>query len=177
MRRGLPDSGNRCGGGGWRSGAQRRTARPGAASRAAAASPARTDSRCQRFPERGPLRRPRYPGLDQAAFDQAMARTAGCFDCVFMMRVAVASYPSRAATSVNKPRANARKSGFLEAVAHTVQGFDHLEIVVHDLELLAQPLDVAVDGAIVDIDLIVIGRATQGVAAFHDAGTPGPRPP
>src|SRR6266540_2825285 len=58
-------------------------------------------------------------------------------------------------------------SGFVEAVAHTVQGFDHLEIVVHDLELLAQPLDVAVDGAIVDIDLIVIGGVHQCIAAFH----------
>src|ERR1019366_9697705 len=76
-------------------------------------------------------------------------------------RVAFASYPRREAASVNKPRVIARKSGFLEAVTHTVQGFDHLEIVVHDLELLAQPLDVAVDGAIVDIDLIVIGRVHQ----------------
>ncbi len=61
------------------------------------------------------------------------------------------------------------RSGFLEAVAHPVQGFDHLEIVVHHLELLAQPLDVAVDGAIVDINLIVIGRVHQRVAALHHA--------
>src|ERR1700750_1911145 len=62
-----------------------------------------------------------------------------------------------------------RKSGFLEAVADPVEGFDHLEIVVDDLELLAQALDVAVDGAIVDIDLIVIGRVHQGIAALHHA--------
>src|SRR4051794_13498915 len=37
-------------------------------------------------------------------------------------------------------------SGFLKPVANAVEGFDHLEIVVHDLELLAQPFDVAVDG-------------------------------
>jgi len=42
--------------------------------------------------------------------------------------------------------------GFLEAVSDAVERFDHLEIVVHHLELLAQPLDVAVDGAVVDID-------------------------
>src|ERR1700735_4301576 len=66
--------------------------------------------------------------------------------------------------------AKAGRSGFLEAVADAVQGFDHLEIVVHDLELLAQPFDVAVDSAIVDIDLIVIGGIHQGVAAFHYAG-------
>jgi hypothetical protein len=45
--------------------------------------------------------------LHQAAFDQAMAKPAGCFDCVFTMRVAFASYPSRAAASVNKPQPNA----------------------------------------------------------------------
>src|SRR6187401_1979697 len=61
-------------------------------------------------------------------------------------------------------------SGFLEAVADTVQGLDHVEVVVGDLELLAQPLDVAVDGAIVDIDLVVIGCVHQRVAAFHHAG-------
>src|SRR6266849_3759221 len=88
-----------------------------------------------------PARRPRGSGLDQAAFDQAMAKTAGCFDCIFKIRIAFASYPRCAAASVNTPRA-ARKSGFLEAVAHTVKGFDHLEIVVHDLEFLTQPLDV-----------------------------------
>src|SRR5579863_5051059 len=35
-----------------------------------------------------------------------------------------------------------------EAIAHAVEGLDHLEVVVHGLELLAQPLDVAVDGAV-----------------------------
>src|SRR6185503_1592185 len=60
-----------------------------------------------------------------------------------------------------------RRSGFLEAIADTVQGLDHLEIVVDHLELLAQPLDVAVDGAVVDIDLVVIGRVHQRVAAFY----------
>jgi len=39
-----------------------------------------------------------------------------------------------------------------EAVADAVQRLDHLEVRLHDLELLAQPLDVAVDGAVVDID-------------------------
>ena len=44
------------------------------------------------------------------------------------------------------------------------------KLVVDRLELLAQALDVAVDGAVVDIDLIVVGRVHQGVAALHDAG-------
>src|SRR5215217_9043421 len=63
----------------------------------------------------------------------------------------------------------ARASGFLEAVADAVERLDHLELVVDDLELLAQPLDVAVDGAVVDIDLVVIGRLHERVAALDDA--------
>src|SRR5229473_8593232 len=83
--------------------------------------------------------------------------------------------PDRRRRQVTNRKPNARKSGFLEAVADAVKGFDHLEIVVDDLELLAQPLDVAVDGAIVDIDLIVIGSVHQGVAALHHAGARGQR--
>src|ERR1700736_3715877 len=72
-----------------------------------------------------------------------------------------------------KPRGVRLTSGFLEAITHAIEGFDHLEIVIHDLEFLAQPLDVAVDGAVIDIDLIVISRIHQGVAAFYHAGTGG----
>src|ERR1700719_1187049 len=64
---------------------------------------------------------------------------------------------------------------FLETIAYAVQRLDHIEIVVAGLELLAQPLDVAVDGPVVDIDLIVIGRIHQSVAAFHHAGPAGQR--
>src|SRR6202051_3411251 len=59
---------------------------------------------------------------------------------------------------------------FLETIADAVQRLDHIEIVVAGLELLAQPLDVAVDGSVVDIDLVVIGRIHQRVAAFDHAG-------
>src|ERR1700749_3556547 len=64
------------------------------------------------------------------------------------------------------PRAP-RLTCFLETVSDAVQRLDHLEIVAHHLELLAQPLDVAVDGSVVDIDLVVIGRVHQRVAALH----------
>src|SRR6266550_3285583 len=57
-------------------------------------------------------------------------------------------------------------SAFLETVADAVKRLDHVEIVIGSLELLAQPLDVAVDGAVVDIDLIVIGRIHQRVPAL-----------
>src|SRR5262245_17886203 len=62
-----------------------------------------------------------------------------------------------------------RRSCLLETVADAVQCLDHVEAVVDRFELLAQALDVAVDGAIVDIDLIVVGRIHQGVAALDHA--------
>src|SRR3981081_558260 len=82
---------------------------------------------------------------------------------------AFASYSRRAGTSVNNLCLGAPQSDFLETVPHPIQGFDHFEIVIDALELLSQPLDVAVDGAIVNIDLIVIGRIHQGVCPFYDA--------
>ena len=47
---------------------------------------------------------------------------------------------------------------FAETVADPIQRFDHVEVVIDRLELLAKPLDVAVDRAIIDIDLLVISR-------------------
>jgi len=47
---------------------------------------------------------------------------------------------------------------FLETIADAIKGLDHLEIVVNHLEFLAQALDVAVDGAVIHVNLVVIGR-------------------
>ena len=83
--------------------ARRRTARRGAASRAAAASPCAAGCRRQRDPDRGTARRPRRSGSDQAAFDLAMAKTAGCFESSRDARCS--SHPTPDATapaSVNK---------------------------------------------------------------------------
>ena len=44
---------------------------------------------------------------------------------------------------------------FLKSVADAVEGLDHFEIRLDHLELFAQPLDVAVDGAVVDVNPIV----------------------
>src|SRR6476659_4145445 len=85
-------------------------------------------------------------------------------------RVALHPTPDGRRRQLTNARQTPQKSGFLETVTDAVQRFDHLEVVIDDLELLAQPLDVAVDGAIVDVDLIVIGCVHQGVAALHHAG-------
>src|SRR5690348_1442718 len=66
-----------------------------------------------------------------------------------------------------RPRAGALH--FLEAIADTVERLDHIEIVVALLEFLAQAFDVAVDRAVVHVDLIVIGGIHQRIAAFHHA--------
>ncbi len=73
------------------------------------------------------------------------------------------------------PAPPVRSSYLFEAVADAVQRLDHVEVVVDLLELLAQPLDVAVDGAVVDVDLIVVGRVHQRVARLDHAGPLGER--
>src|SRR4051794_21811171 len=56
------------------------------------------------------------------------------------------------------------------AISDAIQRLDLREVVVDDLELLAQPLDVAVDGAVVDIDVLAVGGVHQLVAALDVAG-------
>ena len=58
-----------------------------------------------------------------------------------------------------------------EAIADAIQRFDHVELAVNRLELLAQALDVTVDRAVVHIDLLVIGGIHQRIAAFDHART------
>src|SRR3954464_1946535 len=58
----------------------------------------------------------------------------------------------------------------LEPIADAIERFDHVEVVVGPLELLAQALDVAVDGAVVDVDLVVVGGIHQRIAALDHAG-------
>src|SRR5690606_10756057 len=61
----------------------------------------------------------------------------------------------------------------LVTISDAIERFDRVELRVHFAELLAHALDVAVDRAVVDIDLIVIGRVHQRIAALHIAGALG----
>src|SRR5690606_13096326 len=75
-----------------------------------------------------------------------------------------------------RERANARKpSALVVPVADAIEGFDRVEVRIDVPELLAKPLDVAVDCSVVDIDLIVIGRVHELIAALHVAGALGQR--
>src|ERR1700739_1282780 len=62
------------------------------------------------------------------------------------------------------------RSGLLETVTDAVEGLDHVEGVVDGFELLSQPLNVAVHGSRVDIDLVVVGRIHESVAALDHPG-------
>ena len=59
---------------------------------------------------------------------------------------------------------------FFEPVADAIKCFDLIKIAVDRYKLFSQPLDMAVDGPVIDINLIVIGSIQQGIAAFDHAG-------
>src|SRR5271156_3730044 len=61
------------------------------------------------------------------------------------------------------------------AISDAIEGFDLREFLIDRLELLAQPLDVAVDSAVVDIDVLAIGAVHELIAALHVAGAKGER--
>src|SRR5262245_40811650 len=61
----------------------------------------------------------------------------------------------------------------LVAVADAVKRLHLGEFAVHHAELLAQALDMAVDGAVIDIDMLAIGGVHQLVAALHMSGPRG----
>src|SRR6185503_7154506 len=68
--------------------------------------------------------------------------------------------PSRwAAPTLALP--NQRRSGFSVAVADAIEGFDRIELRIDLPELLAHALHMAVDGPVVDIDLILVGRVHE----------------
>src|SRR5690242_12507364 len=63
-----------------------------------------------------------------------------------------------------------RGSAVAVAISDAIKRFDLRESCIYCLELLAQPLDVAVDGAIVDIDVLAISAVHELVAALDVAG-------
>jgi hypothetical protein len=63
----------------------------------------------------------------------------------------------------------ARVSDFLETVTEPVKGVDHIKGIVDRPELFAQPFDVSVDRAIIDIDVLIVGGIHQRIAALDHA--------
>src|SRR5579862_2044962 len=91
--------------------------------------------------------------------------------------------PARLRTMISRPireggvaaRGRLARSDLAVAVTDTIEGFDGVELRVNLPELLAHAFDVAVDRPVVDINLIVVGRVHQVVAALHEAGALGQR--
>src|SRR3984893_15738617 len=61
------------------------------------------------------------------------------------------------------------RSAVAVSITDAIEGFDLAELGIDRLELLAQPLDVAVDRTVIDIDVLAIGGVHQLVAAFDMA--------
>src|SRR5690606_24329821 len=79
--------------------------------------------------------------------------------------------PRRDPPKRKRRRAGASSDSALAvAVTDAIQGLDSVELGVDHAELLSHPFHMAADGAVVDIDLIVIGGVHQIVAALHEAG-------
>src|ERR1044071_9875872 len=81
-------------------------------------------------------------------------------------------------SSIQRPdqRSARSASSFLsKAIAYAVQGLDRLECRVEGAEFAPQPFDVAVDGAVVDIDVVLIGDVHQLVARLVHSGALGER--
>src|SRR5579872_4086383 len=72
--------------------------------------------------------------------------------------------------SVHRPDHLSRSSAssrFVEAVADAIKGLDCIELGIDGAELAPDPLDMAVDGPIIDIDIVAIGDVEQLVARLH----------
>src|SRR5579862_8139576 len=60
-----------------------------------------------------------------------------------------------------------------KSVSDAIEGLDGPELGIDRPELAPEPLDVAVDGAVVDIDFVVISCIHQLVTRLNEAGSLG----
>src|SRR6187431_2321110 len=73
-------------------------------------------------------------------------------------------------------RSPSSRSSFLcKAVSNAIERLDRLELAVDLAELAPHALDVAVDGEVVDIDVVLIGDVHQLIARLDHAGSLGER--
>src|ERR1051325_11757099 len=74
-----------------------------------------------------------------------------------------------------QPKPGSRASLLAKTISYAVERLDRSEFIVDHAELAAHPLDVAVDGAVVDIDVVLIGDGHQLVPRFDHAPPLGER--
>src|SRR5690606_37825334 len=125
----------------------------------------------QPFAPRGGRRPSRHlPGLPRRCRRRGEGACGRSGTCAYRLAPGM---PARAAhVPVGALR---RLSAFLVAVADAVERLELREVLIDLPELLAQALDVAVDGAVVDIDALAIGLVHQLVAVLDVAGADGER--
>src|SRR5712692_1494940 len=63
-------------------------------------------------------------------------------------------------------RGGFEKQLLLEPVTYPIERFDHIERVFGLLELFPQPFDMAIDRAVVYVNLVIVGGIHQGVTTF-----------
>src|SRR5215204_1341837 len=80
------------------------------------------------------------------------------------------SVRSKCCDALSSAGSLAAASHLLEAITDAIERLDHVEVIIGLFKFLAQALDMAVDGTVVDIDLIVVSRIHESVAAFHHTG-------
>src|SRR5579871_3108657 len=89
--------------------------------------------------------------------------------------------PSRLSATISRPRrepgsrqrgsssrGGAAASGLAVTVTDAIERFDRVELRVHLAEFAPHALDVAVDGAVVDVNLIVVSGVHQVIPALHE---------
>ena len=72
--------------------------------------------------------------------------------------LAVSTEPAMPAVRASRQR---EVSEFFETITDTIKRFDDVEVIVDLFELLSQALDVTVDRAVIDVNLIIISRIHQ----------------
>src|SRR5690349_6549009 len=73
--------------------------------------------------------------------------------------------------SVQRPDQVRTRSASLflsESVSDAIEGLDRVELRVDRAEFSADALNVAVDGPVIDIDVVLVSDVEQLVARFHD---------
>ena len=68
------------------------------------------------------------------------------------------------------PAATDLRTLFSEPVTNAVYGFDHVEVRINGLDSPTDPLDMAVDGPVINVDMLTKGCVHELVSAFNVAG-------
>ena len=109
-----------------------------------------------------------------ARFDAKMTRAIGDFSQLFGFRAETSGRPlgllEEEYATTHQPLGET-PSGLLVSIADAVKRFDGVKHIIQFAEFLPQAFDMAINGAVVHIDLIIIRRIHQLVAAFHIART------